>query len=154
MKIGRYEPRPVRFLDLWEIDVWRLKTYGISYKQSTPRAELIAAAKSTASTFLREHPTQLPHYGVGFLGIHDGRGENQVFLDFWVNENELVHRYWVSRPDTPEELHDAPEDHNSVCVWDLMVQCFERQAWVDCVLANPKGPDFEAYLQRRLDAVL
>lgn len=154
MKISHHEPRPVRFLELWTIDGWRLKVYGISYDRPAPRAELIQAAKPMASAFLREKPTKLTHYGVGFLGIHDGRGENQVFLDFWVNENELVHRYWVSKPDEPEDLHDAPEDHNSVCVWDLSVQCFERQAWIDCVIANPHGPDIELYLARRLDAVL
>lgn len=154
MKISRYETRPVRFLELWTIDKWRLKVYGISYGRPAPRAELVQAAKLTASRFLRERPTQLTHYSVGFLGIHDGRGENQVFLDFWVNENELVHRYWISKPDTPGELYDAPVDHNSVCVWDLMVQCFERQAWIDCVLANPQGPDIEKYLAHRLDAVL
>lgn len=154
MKISRYEPRPVRFLELWTIDGWRLKVYGISYDRTAPRADLIEAAKRMASGFLREKPTQLTHYGVGFLGVHDGRGENQVFLDFWVNENELVHRYWISKPDMPADLHDAPEDHNSVCVWDLMVQCFERQAWMDCVLANPRGPDIGSYLSRRLDAML
>ena len=28
-------------------------------------------------------------------------------------------------------------------------QSFERSAWVECVLTNPKGPDLEAYLARR-----
>jgi hypothetical protein len=154
VKTIRYEPRPIRFLELWKVHEWRFKVYGISYERDCPRPELVEAAKETASRLLREKPTQLLHYGVGFLGIHDGRGENQVFLDFWVNENELVHRYWISKPETPKDLRDAPEDHNSVCVWDLMVQCFERQAWVDCVLANPRGPDLNLYLDRRLDAVL
>jgi hypothetical protein len=154
VKLSRYEPRPVRFLELWTTDSWRLKLYGISHDRPAPRPELIAAAKTQAAKHLREHPTQLTHYGVGFLGIHDGRGENQIFLDFWVNENELVHWYWISAPETPAELHLPPEDHNSVCVWDIMVQCFERQAWMDCVLANSRGPDFDAYLQCRLDAIL
>jgi hypothetical protein len=34
----------------------------------------------------------------------------------------------------------------TACVWDLCVQCFERQAGVDCVLANPDGPDLKAYV--------
>lgn len=154
MRLTRYEPRPIRFLELWKVDDWQLKLYGISYNRSAPRQELISAAKTQAAKRLREHPTRLNHYGVGFLGIHDGRGENQVFLDIWVNENELIHWYLVSPSDQPAQLHVPPEDHNSVCVWDLMVQCFERQAWMDFVLSNPRGPDIEAYLARRLDAML
>lgn len=154
MKLNRYEPRPVRFLELWTIHGWRLKLYGISHNRPSPRSELIETAKAITTMRLRERPTGHAHYSVGFLGIHDGRGENQIFLDFWVNENELIHWYWISTPENPADLYVPSEDHNSVCVWDLMVQCFERQAWLDCVLANPKGPDFEAYLQRRLDAVL
>ncbi len=154
MKFTRYEPRPVRFLELWKIGDWRLKVYGISYARPTPRSELITAAKDTAARRLREYPTAHEHYGVGFLGIHDGRGENQVFLDYWINENELIHWYLISPPDDPTGLTAPEPDHNSVCVWDLMVQCYERQAWVDCVLANPYGPDIAAYLDCRLDAIL
>ena len=36
-------------------------------------------------------------------------------------------------------------------VWDLAVIGFERQAWIDCVLANQNGPDFKAYLARTLN---
>jgi hypothetical protein len=39
----------------------------------------------------------------------------------------------------------------SVCVWDLFLQGFERDAWVEEVLANPRGPDIESYLDRRFD---
>ncbi|TAH35561.1 MAG: hypothetical protein EYC70_12960 [Planctomycetota bacterium] len=39
----------------------------------------------------------------------------------------------------------------SVCVWDLHLQYQERQAWVECVLADPEGPDLEAYLARRYE---
>jgi hypothetical protein len=35
-------------------------------------------------------------------------------------------------------------------VWDLRVICFERQAWLDAVLANLAGPDLEADLTCRL----
>lgn len=154
MKFTPYDARPIRFLELWEVDEWRLKVYGIAHARTIPRPELVEAAKQAASRRLREHRTRLTHYGVGFLGVHDGRGENQIFLDYWVNENELVHWYLVSPTDSPADLRPADEDHNSVCVWDMMVQCYERQAWIDCVLANPKGPDIEAYLARHLDAVV
>ncbi len=154
MKISPYTPRPVRFLEVWHLQDWRLKAYGISYDRPRPREELIDAARNAVERRLARHPTKLTHYNVGFVGIHDGRGENQVFLDFWVNENELVHWYVVSPSDDPTTLVEPPQDHNSVCVWDLMVQCFERQSWLECVLANPRGPDLDAYMCRCLDTVL
>lgn len=104
--------------------------------------------------FLKEHPTRHTHYGVGFVGVHGGRGENQVFLDRWVDENELLHDYVVSRPDRPAELRPAPPDYNSVCVWDLAVQAWERDVWVECVMKRPHRPDFEAYLGRTLEGMV
>jgi hypothetical protein len=38
----------------------------------------------------------------------------------------------------------------AACVWDLRVMAFERDAWLECILKNPR-PDVEAYLQRRLN---
>ena len=131
---------------------YRLKVYGISYDRPLPRAELVEAAHRVAGDHLRDHPTRHPSYGVGFLGIHDGRGENQVFLDLWVNENELLHTIWVSPTDDPARLEHPGPDSNSVCVWDLAVQGFERGAWVEHVLSRKGGPDLEAYLATRMSA--
>jgi hypothetical protein len=147
----QYQSRPLRFIELWHVDDWRLKVIGIAYGRETPDPRLVDAAKRVAAQYLRSHPTRHAHYGVGFLGVHDGRGENQVFLDRWINENELMHEYWVSPKHDPAQLVVPGDDHNSVCVWDLAVQCFERQAWLDCVLANPAGPDVDSYLARRID---
>lgn len=123
----------------------RLKVYRISHEGGVS-SELLEGAKRVAEEELRNRPTRHTHHGVGFLGIHDGRGENQVFLDLWINENELLHRYWVSHKATPGELVKPPYDFNSVCCWDLFVQCFERQAWIDCVLTNHENPDVDGYL--------
>jgi hypothetical protein len=149
-----YERRPVRSSGVWTIEGWHLKAYGIAFGREQPRDELIEAARQWARTFLRDNPTQLAHAGVGFIGIHDGRGENQVFLDRWVNENELLHDYVVSPPDDPAALRPAPRDHNSVCVWDLAVQWFEREAWIRHVLSRPGNPDLDAYLATRLEGLI
>jgi hypothetical protein len=151
-----YAPRPVRFLDLWSMHGYRLKVYGIAHARPLPRPELVEAARIVVARHLRERPTRQDSYGVGFVGIHDGRGENQVFLDRWVNENELLHHYYVSTPDDPAALAAAanPDDHNSVCVWDLGLQAFEREAWLKHVLRNPDGADLEGYLAARLNADL
>jgi hypothetical protein len=146
-----YVPRPIRFLGLWSVAEFRLKIYSIAHARPMARAELIDATRDVVERHLCERPTRHEHYGVGFVGIHDGRGENQVFLDLWVNQNELLHTYWISPSDEPTKLVRPPEDHNSVCVWDLQLQCIERRAWIDCVIGNANGPDLEAYLARSVE---
>ena len=150
--IGPYRPRPIRFLELLQEGEWRLKVYGIAHDRSWPRSDLIAAGRAKAVQRLRRGPTRQRAHGVGFLGIHDGNGVNQVFLDLWINDNELLHKVWISTKESPAKLAPAPADYNSVCVWDLYLQAFERRAWVEHVMADPAAADLDAYLAERLDA--
>src|SRR5688572_2013763 len=121
-----YQPRAIRFLEPWEASGVRLKVYGILHRGDAPPPALLEGAKQVAAAWLEAHPTRQLVHGVGFLGVHDGRTENQVFLDRWINHNELLHTYWVSPKDRPTDLRPPadPVDHNTVCVWDLAVQCF------------------------------
>jgi hypothetical protein len=146
-----YKPRPIRFLELWETSGWRLKIYGIAYQHPLPRPELTAAAKKVAHQRLLESANNQKTYGVGFLGIHDGKTANFVFVDWWAEENELHHHVYISPTDRPDMLEYVTPTGLVACVWDLQVLSFERQAWVDTVLKNP-SPDLEAYLQSRLEA--
>jgi len=34
----------------------------------------------------------------------------------------------------------------SACVWDLRLQSFEREEWINHVLRKATAPDFQAYL--------
>lgn len=151
-----YNARPVRPLGLHEHEGWRLKLYGIAYGRELPAPELVDAAKRLAEERL-PHPVgdgAEERYGVGFLGVHEGRGSDFVFLDWWQNENELHHHTWVAQKGRPIEFDYVTPSGLSACVWDLSVICFERQTWLDTVLANPQGPDIEAYLGRRLDGMV
>ena len=145
-----YEPRPIRYLEEWPHANWRLKVYGISYGRERPRAELIETAKRLARECLP--PAQeRGNYGVGYVGVHDGRGANFIFVDWWADENELHHRVFAA---PSHELKDLPEitaTGLSVCVWDLRVQCFEREAWMETVLRNPNENSLEDYLRRRFN---
>jgi hypothetical protein len=146
-----YRPRPIRPLTPIEDRGWRLKVYGISYGRQTPRTELEAAARAAIVRLLPTPAVTPDRYGVGFAGIHDGRGACFVFVDWWAAENELHHRVLISPADTPAALEFAPEAPIA-CAWDLAVICHERQAWVESVLVDPAGPDLDAYLGRLLDA--
>jgi hypothetical protein len=97
-----------------------MKLYGIACHGELRRSSLLAAAKKIAQEQLSKETVN--NYGVGFIGVHDGRDAAFVFVDFWGNENELFHRVFLSRDNDPEKLAPAAPADSSVCVWDLHLQ--------------------------------
>lgn len=138
--------RPIRFQGLLEFDDWRIKEYSIAYRGERARLELRTAAEDLARRVFPRPALEDRRYGVGFLGVHDGRGGHFVFCDWWQDENELHHRVFLSPSDSPAAFEDRTASGPTACVWDLMVICHERRAWLERVLRNPSGPDLSAYL--------
>ncbi len=58
---------------------WRLKVYGIAYRGEEPRRELIQAGLGAPESVLPRPALSNTRYGLGFLGIHEGRDSNFVF---------------------------------------------------------------------------
>lgn len=145
-----YEKRPVTFLHIWEIDTWRMKVYTISYNNKEISEELITAAKQAAQKLLTEDKNP-DNYNVGFIGIHQGLNGNFVFVDWWINENELHHNVLMSSTESPGQLVLSQPNGPIACVWDLYLIGFERDAWVEHVLKNYQKPDFDAYLSKILN---
>lgn len=143
--------RPIRFLDLLAVGDWRLKVYGIAYLRRAPRPEVVNAALALAPRVLPSPAVTDSRYGVGFAGIHDGRGCAFAFFDWWEAENELHHRVFVAPLDGPTVFRETTATGPTACVFGLRVLCFEREAWLTHVLRNPSGPDLEAYLDDRLN---
>jgi hypothetical protein len=149
-----YKTRPIRFTELWRHDGWRIKVYSAAYHRPSARPELIEAIKTSATRTLPKLEGDDAGYGVGFLCAHDGRGGCFAFVDWWAGENELHHHIFKSPEECPGDLRPVGADGLTACVWDLALMSFERDAWVETVLANPRGPDLDAYLERHLDADL
>jgi hypothetical protein len=150
--LDHYRRRPIRFLELWEEAEWRIKVYSITLPGGSVNPELLGAAKEAGRRWLRQPLAPgRRYYGVGFMGVHEGTGANFVFLDWWADDNELYHQVYLSPADDPTHLQYVSPTGLACTVWDLRVLCFERQAWVDTVLANPAGPDLAAYLSRQLN---
>lgn len=145
-----YAPRPIRFLETWGTGGWRLKVYGISYGRERPRAGLVETAKAIARACLPP-AHERGNYGVGYVGVHDGRGANFIFVDWWADENELHHHVFAAPSDEVEALPEITATGLSACVWDLRVQCFEREAWLETVLRNPAESSLDDYMRRRLN---
>lgn len=153
MTLGdRYRSRPIKFLELVELDGWRIKLYGAASERPAPRPELVEATKLLAGRVLPRPPDGDGRYSVGFACAHDGRGGCFSFVDWWADENELHHHIYIAPEERPAELSPAEPDALTACVWDLAIMGFERDAWLETVMRNPAGPDFDAYLAARLDA--
>jgi hypothetical protein len=129
----------------------KLKVYGIAYQGDAPGNALVAAARPIVDQRIAASAKMTNHYGVGFVGIHEGRDGSFVFVDWWADENELHHHVYVSAADDPERLEYRTPSGLTACVWDLRVLCFEREAWLDCVLKRHTDPDMERYLSTTLN---
>jgi hypothetical protein len=160
-----YRPRPIRFLHLADLDGWRVKVYGISAHGECPDPGFVQAAEHVARRQLPNPPIwsavageeaflSADRYGVALLIAHEGREAGFALVSWWVGENMLQHHVYVAAGDDPVAFEYLSPAGVVACVWELAVLAFERQAWVDTVLANPAGPDLDAYLASRLSAEL
>ncbi|HVM35480.1 MAG TPA: isochorismatase [Actinomycetota bacterium] len=149
-----YTARPIKFLELWQHDGWRVKVYGIAATADRPPQGLVDAIKRVAVEILPAPPVDHDRYGVAFLYAHQGRdGGGYASVNWWENENELFHHQYEASADAVSDLRPVSETGgSSACVWDLALIEHERKAWVDCVLAKDAGPDLEAYLSTVLEA--
>ena len=158
-----YQARPIRFIRLTEFNEWRIKVYGISAHREFPDFEIVKAAEKLAKEKLpipsvwsaapgSEHTIAEDRYGVAILIVHEGREGNFVLLSWWVGENMLQHHVYYAPASPPFTFAYLSPTGLMACVWELAVLAFERQAWINTVLANPSGPDLEAYLTRQFVA--
>jgi hypothetical protein len=152
--IEPYDARPVEFLDLWVFSDWKVKAYGITYRDARPGAALIQTAREMATAVFPEPAVTANRYGCGFAGIHQGRGANFLFFCWWENENELLHRVFVGSGNAADGFSEQTAQEVRACVWDIAVIAYEREAWIRHVLDNPAGPDIDAYLSDRLRTVV
>lgn len=149
---GSYRARPIRFFDLWNLNSWKLKVYSITYTDAPLSSTLVDAARNAALARLEESAPETNHYHVGFIGIHQGKTGNFVFVDWWADENELHHHVYVSPSCEPEKLEYMTPSGLTACAWDLYLIGHERDAWVTHILKQNESPDFDGYLATRLNA--
>jgi len=148
---GPYRPRPISPLGTVEDEGWRFKLYGIRTPVCTALGpEWLPVVRRLIRERLAVSGGHPERYGVGFVIVHRGRESNFVLVDWWVGENMLENHVYVSALDEPEALEYVTPSGLCARAWELRVVGFEREAWIETVPANPRGPDLEAYLERRL----
>jgi hypothetical protein len=89
-----YTPRPVRLLELWEWQGWRVKVYGISAQGEHPSEVLVQAAKRGAQQRLPQPAFSVKHYGVAYMIIYDGSRGDYVSVDWWSDQDILQHHLY------------------------------------------------------------
>jgi len=95
-----YRRRPIRFIELWEEGDWRIKVYGITLAGGSLNPELLAAAKEAALRWLRQPLAPgRRHYGVGFMGVHEDRGQTSSPSTGGPTTTNSITRF-TSRPPT------------------------------------------------------
>jgi hypothetical protein len=152
-RTGAHRPRPVSFLNVHEAAGWRLKFYGIAADDERPRPELVKVAEVLVPTVLPtpavhsagDDPHDIDRYGVGFVIAHDAADYSFALFDWWAGETELHQRVFSSLPSRLGAMRPHPTTTIG-SVRELAITDHERQAWLRHVLANPDGPDLEAYL--------
>src|SRR5688500_3767151 len=141
-----YALRPIRFLDVEDHAGFALKRWWIDlYGDYAPYDEDWAPALAMAAAALPgETDASCPR--VGFLVLHRGRGADYLVLGWWDRENELPLRVFVRYPGTDDAQWRAARGGESVCVWDLEVIAFERDAYVRSFLDAACREPRQAYL--------
>lgn len=151
-----YALRSIRFLELWECRGWPVKIYGIGLERPPQGAGIVApifvdAAKEALDCALA---TGAPDPGAspraGFAILHEGQLARWLILDLWHNWvllHHVLHR--ADRNQIPVRFQPV-SDGLCACTWELRVIGYERDAWLNTMLAPPEGPDLESYLRSRL----
>lgn len=143
-----YAPRRVAFQRLVALDGWLVKVYAICLPGRPVDEALLGFAIEAARRSLPPRDTPGVH-GLAFLTVHDAADFSYALVDWWVSENEIHQDLLSSDVGDAAALRRHPSQAIG-CVWELSVTDFERRAWIETILANPAGPDVDAYLAKRL----
>ncbi len=143
----QYRQRIASFLGARTSGRWRIKINVITLSAAASDVtDVVEAAWDTSGSVLRALPETDIDTNLGFLTVHVGLAGVWLLIDRWEDCDILRHHHFHATLADPTRFTDVSQEHYGPCVWELAVQAFERQAWLDHVLANPAGPDIEGYL--------
>jgi len=142
-----YEPRPVKFLGLEELEEYQLKLYSITFGNVPFERERFRAGISLATKVLPEPAVSEVRPGAGFMILHQGRTGDYLILCWWDRENELPTRVYFGEAG----VWRAAQASESFCVWDLQVIWWEREAYVRTMLSAGENR-LHAYLHSEIPA--
>lgn len=133
-----YSPRLVKALPPLDVCGRVLKVYGMFAEPERgsilPESEWL---QQQAASVLRE-PLQPGDHPVGFLILHYGMDGNYLLVSQWYDANMLKHWVRGSAVGAEGRITFTPLAQRDLiaCIWELEVIKFERDAWVNTVLAQ------------------
>ncbi|MEM6431944.1 MAG: isochorismatase, partial [Deinococcota bacterium] len=80
------------------------------------------------------------------------REANFLLVDWWTEENTLAQALYMSQFTTPQQFEAVTSPALVGCVWEIQIQSFEKDAWIQHVLTNAQA-DIEGYLTTTLDGM-
>ena len=148
-----YELRRIDALGIWRARDYRLKMYSVTAGLKPLDPEAFHDGRALALQSLPPVAPEDGRPGAGVLLHHQGYTKNYTVACWWDQENELPVRVFVSAGDGWRTANE----HESICVWDLEILWFERDAWVATVLSGAAiEPGVNRYLEMffaQLDAI-
>lgn len=156
MKItSNYQPRPIRFVEVFEEQNISFKFYSISNRNEVAAQENKKAVKQKALAWHQEMETQgLNTYRTAILMVHEVKEGLMGICSRWIDENMLQTHVYLQDLNQPEIFHPFSQNGINTCVWELAVLWHERNAWVKYILMQNEKPDMEAYLNEQLNTTL
>jgi hypothetical protein len=153
MKIkAQYKTRPVRFLELHQLDDWQIKIYSISVKNEVVQSKTVEYAKRNLAEWLSKSEIYpLDTYKTATLILHEGKEGCFAIINWWIDESMMQLFVYLATNEKPTDF--VLYSHNGIvtCVWEMAVLWFERNAWVKHILMKADNPDLETYLNERLN---
>lgn len=145
-----YRDRKTWLIDVRNLAGWRMKVYGITFNDQPITEDMVDAAVAYAEQNIAWPEND--NLSCGMLTIHAGEHAVWLLVDYWVGE--IVRHFLFRAPlENPTKFADGPNDGSCACVWELEVTKHERDAWVRHVLANPRNPDVDGYLNDCLEII-
>lgn len=149
---NKYQPRPIRFLELYPFQDWQIKIYSISAHAEFVQNSLVELAKKELPIWLKNSKNYpLDTYKIATLILHEGKEGCFAIINWWIDENMLQQAVFLA-PSGQAPKFELYSDKGMIsCVWELEIIWFERNAWVREVLKNAPNPRFDLYLSEVLN---
>lgn len=139
-----YAARPMRFIGLRDKDGCQIKTYSVVYGDAAFEPSRFEPGLDAALAELPPMDLAAGRPGLAFAILHQGLTGDYIILCWWDRENELPTRVYLRDGASWRPARGG----ESFCVWDLEIIWFERQAYVEHMLAGGEA-SCRAYLESR-----
>jgi hypothetical protein len=141
LNIPKYQPRPVRFLQLYQVDGWQVKIYSISVlSERVSQANLDLALQELSGWLKSAAIYELDTYKIATLILHEGKEGCFAIVSWWIDGNMLQLFVYLADRAAPGLFRRYSDQGIVTCVWEMEVLWFERNAWIECVLKHPENP--------------